>query len=192
MTMLSVLIPTTGRRPEMLAQVIAAIRSEHPAAQILTVTGLTWGAGLNYLARRRALGDYWSCSCDDTVPHPGWLDAAILMLEEGLTPASRYLHEDGSPLRPGTDDAPHRAPVDWCRSFLLTPAIYQEIGPFIDATWYADIDYSERLAASGRPITACDGYTFTHLAGERDWLDQDEEDRSRGLYERSQRERGVA
>lgn len=180
--MISVLIPTTGRRLDLLVQVEQAFYAQHGAAvEVLTVAGLTWGAGLNQLARR-AEGDYWSCCCDDTVPVPGWFDAARPLVDAGLTPASRYLHPDGSPLHP-VDAQAHGTPVSWCRSFLLTPEIFAEVGEFLDCTWYADIDYSERLEASGRRIVACDGYAFTHLAGERDWLTREEEDRSRELYE---------
>ncbi len=178
----AVLIPTVGGRDEMLDRVRAAYFQQAPDFYVLTVGGYSWGEGLNVLARN-APGDYWFCGCDDVLPHEGWFGAARRMVDDGLTPATRYFDVAGEPLRPGTDDAPGGTPIAWCRSFLLTPAIYAEVGPFLDATWWADIDYSERLAASGRPVTACDGFSFTHLDGPRDWLTVEEHDRQRALYE---------
>lgn len=191
MTELSVLIPTTGRRKLMLDEVRTAIVLQLPDAEILTCEGFSWGEGLNLLAMT-AKGEYLSCCCDDTVPLPGWFDAGRAMLDEGYTPASRYLNVDGSPLKPGTDDAPHGSVVAWCRSFLLTQEIFREVGYFIDATWYADVDYSERLRASGREILACDGFVFTHLNGERDWQTAEVTSGELDAYHESHRRQGIA
>lgn len=180
MTELSVLIPTVGTRPEMLRQVIDAVYDTVPDVEVLLETGVSWGEGLNRMVAR-ASGRYLSCCCDDTVPLPGWFEAGRAMLDQGVMPASRYLHPDSEPLRRGWDDAPHGTRVDWCRSFLLTPGLYFKVGAFIDATWYADIDYSERLVKAGWPIHACDGFAFTHLGGIRDWHTPE-----RDLYEQEQ------
>ena len=186
---LSVLIPTVGNREAMLFQVVAAVKAEHPDAEVLTIEGHSWGEGLNRLIER-ASGDYLSCCCDDTIPHEGWFEAGRAMLDEGAMPASRYFTVDGIPLR-DVDDAPHGFEVGWCRSFLLTPQIYERVGPFIDTSWYVDFDYSERLTEAGIPVRACDGYSFTHLAGPRHWLTATEELRQRAAYEASRRRRGV-
>lgn len=179
---LSVLIPTTGRREEMLARVEHEFHRQHDAdVEVLIVAGLSWGYGLNQLARR-AKGDYWYCGTDDTLPHEGWFDAARPVVDSGKTPASRYFRADGEPLHP-MDTAEHGEPLTWCRAFLLTPDIFTEVGEFIDTTWWADINYSERLNVAGYPIVGCDGYSFTHLDGERDWLTIEEENRQRELYE---------
>lgn len=180
--LVSILIPTVGGRDELLAQVAAAFRETVPGCEVMRVGGHSWGAGLNHLALF-AKGSYWLTACDDILPEPGWFEPARAMVDQGLTPATRYFNLEGQPLRPGTDDAPHGAPIDWCRSFLLTPAIFEEVGEFMDATWWADIDYSERLSASGRPVTACDGFRFTHLDGPRGWLTKAEEKRQHDLYE---------
>jgi GT2 family glycosyltransferase len=182
------LIPTLGTRPELLERVIAAYREQ--GCKLYTVQGMSWGAGLNDLMHMVGeCFDYLSCSCDDTVPQPGWFEAARELVDEGLTPASRYFHPDGEPLNPDADLLPHRTPMTWCRSFLLTPAIFAEVGPFIDATWYADIDYSERLTASGRPIVACDGFAFTHISDERDWRTAEVAEHELEQYELSVRRR---
>lgn len=187
--LVSVLIPTLPARADLLARVSKRFREtlHDVGVEILTVEGCSWGEGLNVLAEQ-ARGQYWSCACDDTEPSdPIWFSAARAMLDSGLTPASRYFNVAGEPLRPGTDDAPHGTPIAWCRSFLLTPAIFREVGPFLDATWWTDIQYSERLHAAGRPVTACEHYSFTHLDGPRDWLTKDEENRQRELYEEAAR-----
>jgi hypothetical protein len=187
---LSVLIPTTGRREELLFRVEQAVRFTVPQAEILTVEGKTWGAGLNELIPL-ARGAYVSCCCDDTIPVQGWFDAGRKTLDAGMMPASRYLNPDGSPLRPGWDDAEHGARIPWCRSFLLTHQLYETVGPFIDATWFADIDYSERLVLAGRPVVACDGYSFVHLDGERDWQTGEVTAREEEAYKESHRRQGI-
>ena len=70
-------------------------------------------------------------------------------------------------------------------------AIYAKVGPFIDATWYADWDYSERLVKAGYPIIATDGFAFTHLHGPRSWLTQAEDERQRREYEASHIRQGL-
>ena len=89
------------------------------------------------------------------------------------------------------DEIPGGVPVGWCRSFLLTREIYERVGPFIDATWYADWDYSERLVAAGIPIVSCDGFAFTHLDGPRGWLTAAEDARQRAEYEASHRRQSI-
>ena len=187
---LSVLIPTVGGRDSLLVQVQEAIRREHPTAELLVIRGHSWGMGLNLLAAV-AQGEYWSCCCDDTIPQPGWFEAGRAMLDSGSEPASRYFNVDGTPLH-AVDEMPHGERLPWCRSFLLTPHIYSEVGPFIDATWYSDWDYSERLIAAGYPILACDGFSFTHLDGDRAWNTPAEDARQRSEYEASHQRQGIA
>jgi GT2 family glycosyltransferase len=195
---LSVLIPTTGRRPELLERCLEAYTDRHGVPpgiapvvpEVAVIDGYTWGEGLNQLAKR-ASGDYWLCICDDTLPWPGWFEAAKAKVDAGFTPASRYFQPTGEPLHP-SDMIPDGEIVPWCRSFLLTPEIYDEVGPFIDTTWYADTDYSERLRASGREIVGCDGFCFTHLNGERDWLTAEEQARELLEYQKSHERQGIS
>ena len=190
MTELSVLIPTVGTRPAMLDKVTAAITEQLPDAEIITRVSKSWGEGLNEMIPQAA-GEYLSCCCDDTVPVPGWFEAGRAMLDSGVMPASRYWNVDGSPVHP-VDEMPHGEQLGWCRSFLLTPDIYELVGPFIDATWYADWDYSERLVAKGIPILACDGFSFIHLDGIREWMTPEEDIRQRREYEASHARQGIA
>lgn len=189
MTDLSILIPTTGRREELLRVVTATYTAQYPDAEILTCEDRTWGWGLNDLIAQ-ASGEYLLCGCDDTLPHAGWFEAGRVTLDAGKEPASRYFRRDGTPLHE-RDATPHGQPVGWCRAFLLTPDIFREVGPFIDATWYADIDYSERLETAGWPIVACDGFAWTHLDGERDWQTPEMDAYEREQYMESHRQRGI-
>lgn len=184
----AILIPTLPNRTAELAIVTAEFERQGFPVYIWRIGG-SWGAGLNALAGvllEATTYAYWFTGCDDIVPHEGWFDAARAMLEREASPASRYFHPGGEPLNPAADNLPHGTPMTWCRSFLLTPAIYREVGPFIDATWYADIEYSERLDAAGWPIRACDGFSFTHLDTTlRDWRTEDVAAAELAEYERS-------
>lgn len=183
---ISVLIPTVGTRPGELLDVIQAFQNQHgDEVEVLSHEGGSWGNGLNILAQR-ARGSFWLTCCDDTVPHKGWLAAALPVLESQRMPASRYLHPDGSGLH-AFDELPDGEPLSWTRSFLLTAALYEQVGPFIDTTWWADVDYSERLLDAGWPIVTCDGYTFTHLPTEREWLTPEREQQERETYEARRR-----
>ena len=169
MISVSVLIPTLPNRADHLKLTLAGFTGNPVSKEILTITGHTWGEGLNQLAKK-AQGEYWLCCCDDTVPAYGWFWNAKIMLDGGVFyPASAYFHPDGTPLHP-MDEYLHGTPTGWCRSFLLTRELYEECGPFMDATWYTDIEYSERISHTGREIVACKGFDFTHLGSERDWL----------------------
>lgn len=170
---LSILIPTTGRRDHLLIECVKAYADEHPDAQLIITDRYSWGEGCNQLAAE-ATGDHWLLACDDIVPVAGWYDAALEMLETGVVPMSHYWTPEGEPLNPKYDGLAHGTPVDWTRTFFLTPGLYREIGPLLDATWYTDLDYSERLIAAGWPIQACDGFSFLHLHGERDWATEAE------------------
>jgi hypothetical protein len=62
----------------------------------------------------------------------------------------------------------HGGSYPWSRCFMLPTETVLQLGPMIDATWYADIEYSERLTAAGWRIEARNGYWFTHLEAPRE------------------------
>lgn len=187
MTDLTVMIGTCGTRPEMLAQVEEAFERENPDAEVIVCEGVSWGAAMNEMAEV-ASGRYLLTACDDTLPRPGWFGAARAMVDQGVQPACRFYELDGSitPTWPGLDGCAHGTPVPWTRLMLLTPEILDRVGPLIDASWYVDIDYANRMRAAGIEILACDGYEFTHLDGARDWKTPEEDARCRREFERSQ------
>jgi hypothetical protein len=182
--LVSVLIPTLPERAAMLAQVVEGFEADTVEVEVLTCEGRSWGGGVNELAGG-ARGGYWLTCCDDTVPLPGWFRNARVMLDGGAMPASRYLDLEGRGLKPEIDEAPHGTPLPWSRSFLWTPGLYERLGPMLDLTWWTDIEYSERIVDAGIPIRACEGFSFTHLAGERTWLTDEEHDRQRETYEQA-------
>lgn len=177
----------------MLREVITAYgtRSSPAEVEVLTIEEHTWGGGLNELSRR-AQGAYWFCAADDAVPQGGWFQAGLEALEAGVIPAARFHNQNGTPTHAQIDAAPHGHPVGWTRLFLLTPEIYAQVGAFLDASWYLDFDYSERLIAAGYPIDATDGFSFVHLDGDRDWLDEETDRRDHEIWQASVRARQAA
>ena len=192
MVSLSVLIPTTGRRPEILSRVSALWRESAAAegytVEILTTCLYTWGGGVNHLGPF-AKGDYVALVPDDVLPCPGLFGTAAEAIDEGVIPVGRYFHENGEPLHEHIDLLQDGDPGPWSRCFILPADTFREIGAMLDATWFADIEYSERLSAAGWRFEARAGYYFEHLDSERDWLTDEEQERSRSLYEQSVRER---
>lgn len=178
---LSVLIPTLSGREGELFQTVAGYRATVPDAEILTVSDLSWGAGLNLLAARSS-GDLLLLAPDDAVPSPGWFEAAYGFLTRGIAPGARYLRPDGSG-EVDKDEFPDGTPCTWTRLFLLQRSLFERLGPMIDTTWWADIEYSERIVDSGIPMQTCWGFSFSHIDGDRSWNTEVEERRQRELYE---------
>jgi hypothetical protein len=178
---LSVLIPTLRGREGVLFETTAAYRASAPGCEILTVEGLSWGAGLNELLPRSS-GELVIYAADDAAPLAGWLEAASAFLESGRIPAARYLDRDGKGLVE-QDDSPDGTACAWTRHFCLPRELAQRLGPLLDLTWWADIELSERIVDSGLRLEVCSGYAFTHLDGDRSWLTEQEEARQRELYE---------
>lgn len=177
----TVLIPTVGGRDAMLAQ--ARMAYAHEGHGVHAITGTTWGGGCNALTAAHLDADYLLFACDDKLPLEGWFDAARQMLDAGIIPQSQNLTVQGYPVHEYYDDLPHGAKADWTRDFLLTPAIYEKVGPMLDTTWFTDFDYSQRLVAAGYPMQACAGFTFTHLDAPREWATDQVLDRERRVYE---------
>lgn len=187
----TIIIPTVGGREEMLHRVIDAFAVQG-FEDIVTVQGLSWGAGINRAIEDGVCtGRRWLTCCDDTVPDPGWHVNAFAMFDAGVTPVVRYYGEDGLPNVPGVDDVNHGRDMSWTRFFLLDQQIYDLCGPLLDTTWWADVDYSEKMLKAGRPLRACDGFRFTHLNAPRDWLTPEREQLERGRYEQSHRDQGI-
>ena len=191
---LSVLIPTTGRRPEILSRVATRwewlARAEGYTIEILTTSVYTWGEGCNYLMTR-AKGETVALVPDDVLPCEGLYTNAKRDLDHQVMRLGRYFHENGQPLHEAMDLLEHGCSYPWSRCFMLPTETVLQLGPMIDATWYADIEYSERLTAAGWRIEARNGYWFTHLEAPRDWLTDEEEQRSRDLYDTAVRERNL-
>lgn len=184
-----VCIPTVGGRDAMLRQTVDAWADQlHSGIKTFWVDGYTWGEGCNRIASLCCGGGYYTdpdylvFAADDCVPRPGALKAAVdHWLTTGTIPGARF-YQDGQPLAAGFDDLPAGTATTWTRLFLLTPEVYRQVGPLLDISWFADFDYSDRLAEAGYPITVCDGFAFDHLDGERTWAVDGEVDRQRRVY----------
>ena len=192
---LSVLIPTTGRRPEILSRVARrwewCARDEGYTVEILTTNLYSWGEGCNYLMTR-AKGEHVALVPDDVFPCEKLYTRAKYALADRVMPLGRYFHENGQPLNEAIDHLDDSKPYPWSRCFLLPFDTAKLLGPMIDATWYADIQYSERLIDAGWKIEARRDYWFTHLEAPRDWLTPEEEQRSRDLYDNAKLQKGTA
>lgn len=181
---LSVLIGTTGKRKPLLRQVDRAYREDSWQSydlEVIVKSGGTWGGNLNEAAKE-ATGDYWYLGTDDTAPWPGWFAAGRARLDGHELPVPRYFHPNGDPLH-SWDNVPAGTSVPWCRATLLTPAMWEEIGGMMDSTWYADIRLSDQLRALGYDLKATDGFCFTHLGTERDWMFPGVTEYEQKLYE---------
>lgn len=187
---LSVLIPTLAGREGVLGETVGGYRATAPGCKILTVEGRSWGAGLNELTAMTD-SEWLLFAPDDALPHPGWLEAAMGFWSRGWFPAARYLDLEGEPCH-GQDGLADGEPVTWTRLFLLRRELFERLGPMIDATWWADIEYSERIVDAGFSCHSCGGFVFTHLDGDRSWLTEAEETRQRLVYEARVREKSVA
>ena len=187
MTDVAVCIPTVPERADMCERTIAAYLAQSDGDELFvevgTISGHTWGGGCNELAGHTIFAsDYLLFGCDDAVPHPGAVAAAVRFhVETGDLPGCRFL-EAGVPLDPSYDARPHGQETPWCRLFLLPPAVYQQVGPLLDLTWYTDIHYCQRLNEHGYRIRMCDGFTFDHLDPPRTWAVNGEVERQHAVY----------
>jgi GT2 family glycosyltransferase len=200
MIRVAVCIPSVPERDAICTQTMTAFLAQSGEGLDLRVSvrairGHTWGGGCNALAQELLAGDaqpdYLLFGCDDAVPRPGALAAALRFYRdlpaEGYTwgtqplPGCRF-YQDGAPLDPSYDARPHGVETPWCRLFLLPPAVYTSVGPLLDLTWYTDIDYCQRLNEAGHRILMCDGFSFDHLNPPRSWAVNGEVERQHRVY----------
>lgn len=191
MTRVAVCIPSLPERTVMCADTMTtylAQTTEDLQVSVEAIRGHTqWGEGCNQLANsghRLSLDpdDYLLFTCDDAVPRPGALAAAVAHHRAtGQIPGCRF-YQHGEPMDPSYDAAPHGQVSPWTRIFLLTRATYAQVGPLLDITWYSDIDYCQRLNEHGYTITMCDGFSFDHLDAPRSWAANGEVQRQHAVY----------
>lgn len=198
MTHVAVLIPYLEERLEsgMVAQVQNSyveelLRSDGPTITTHLLTGGSWGGLHNQLCRAHLSdSDYLLLANDDCPIHPGAIGAAVAHLRRGEIPGCRFLTVDGEPLDPSYDAKPAGEETPWTRLFLLTPGIFEKVGPLMDLSWFVDIDYCQRLREAGFRITMCDSFTFTHLDAPRTWATPEVVAAQREEYHRACRAAG--
>lgn len=106
---------------------------------------------------------------DDAEPHPGWLDTAVSMLEQGVAPSARMLQADGSLQGCGSmgggmllGECETGTP---CRSGpipIVTREMWNRVGEFMPGHYYCDDDWHWRASRLGYDTQVCREYCFTH------------------------------
>lgn len=188
----SVLIPTMGRRADLLKHVTERYLETIPHENEIIVNDddATIGAKTNALAKL-ATGDVWMFGVDDALPHPGWFEAGLEVLRAGQVPAARFLTPGGSPDGPA-DTLASGVVVKHTRLLFTFPDLWHRVGECIDANWRTDVDHSERIIEAGVQIVACQGFAFTHLNGARDWQTAQGKMRDKAAYRASRVRRGLS
>ena len=112
---------------------------------------------------------------DDLVPEPGWLGAALPVLEAGELPAPRvwdfYRTEAGAQSQ--LIDGPVGALCNFTRVPILTSRMAEAIGPWPEIAYFADCWLSDAARARGWPTRVTEGYDFVHHWSQVGRLDGD-------------------
>lgn len=153
----SVIIPTVTGREASLQRTIDGYRATATAQLELLVVrdrpscGHAWNE-----AAAAASGEYLHVTADDLVPHPGWLDAALVCLEDGAVPSPWLdLPWGGTDGEVGPDGGDARmTPLPFLRT--------HDWPGLPDIGYWSDYAVSDRLLKDGHRIRWCHGYRFTH------------------------------
>lgn len=184
MEAVAVCIGTLTGREEYLEQVVEAWEAQDDCVVFVGVLkdkplGTSW----NMLAESAFMAEWLIFAADDQEPWPGALDSALTYLHANPGCVAGFrLHQNGEPLDAGYDAKLHGEQTSWARCWLLHRTIYRQVGPFLELSWYLDIDYSQRLTEAGFPIRMVDGFGGDHLDAPRDWLNPTEQDRQYQAY----------
>jgi hypothetical protein len=155
------------------------------SVQVATVRGSSLGMAWNACVRltEKYPWDYIMFTADDQAPWDYTLDAAISWLDKHPYDVAGFrLHQYGLPLDPNYDALAHGETTPWARGWLMRPHIYAQVGPFLDLSWYLDIEYSQRLAGAGYSIRMLRGFGGDHLDAPRTWLTDTERQRQYQAY----------
>lgn len=176
-----ILLKTTGDRPEMLAEAVAAW--ERVADAELRIVGgrEPLGVGINRGYQDVEDDEIAVQVCDDTVPLFTDLEGALAMYQRREQPAPRFLRIDGTPWA-SYDGNPDGSPATWTRLPMASGRLHREIGPMLATTNFTDFDYSERLSLAGWKIRLCHAFSFTHLDGSHSWQNPELDAHELALY----------
>lgn len=172
--MISVVIPTITGREEVLRRCKQAYEETTPKPFELivvrdeTACGIAWGVG-----SKLAKGDYLHFTADDLVPHAGWAEAAIGVVDAGKFPAANVLNPVETlicpvPLEPKMASVPN----------VLVPFFNRtlwELGRWVVPIHYGSDDWITYLARRRDiPVEFCEAYKFSHSADEngRLWMNR--------------------
>jgi GT2 family glycosyltransferase len=170
----SVVVPTIKGREALCEQTVAAFRATVPAGalQIIIVKdrpciGQAWNDGAE-----ASDGEYIMLAADDVLPHPGWLEAAVLAADESYYPAPLLTLVGGGVLSTGSmgggwllTGCADWAPVCSSQFPFVSAYAWREIGPSLDIHYFADDYLAARARATGLIVAYREGYHLTHLEG---------------------------
>lgn len=187
--LISVICPTVSGREHWLEKALMSIRRTVPAFQWLVYENLPtctegWNRGIE-----RVEGDYVLLFADDLEAHPGWLQAGIDALEEGIIPCPRILNPDGSLQSCGTfaEEAENGTPSVVARIPFLTREMAQMMHPIWDRHYLSDHWITWKGEQLGWPTLVVRSMLFTHHfapEGRKDTLAADARDYKREIGER--------
>lgn len=141
------------------------------------------GASWNTLGHSAFMAQWLLFVADDQQPWPDALAAGVGYLQQHPSHvAALRLYQDGRPLDASYDAKAHGERTPWARGWLLHPGVFEQVGDFLELSWYLDIDYSQRLSEAGFPIVAVDGFGADHLDAPRDWLTPEVRERQYRAY----------
>jgi hypothetical protein len=146
--------------------------------------GVAWNASVGLVGfTGEEAWDYIMFTADDQVPWDYTLDPAISWLHRHPYDVAGFrLHQHGLPLDPSYDTLAHGETTPWARGWLMRPPVYAHVGPFLDLSWYLDIEYSQRLTEAGYSIRMLEGFGGDHLDAPRTWLTTAERERQYQAY----------
>jgi GT2 family glycosyltransferase len=171
--MISVIIPTIDSRREYLRQCLAAYDKTTREREFIVIEnesccGDAWCKGAE-----RATGDYLHFSADDLIPHTGWWQAGVEVIERGNVPAPAVYKESATAGKIGALESvggywvgyPEDGTVvkNTCVVPFCSASQWDQIGPpLAGAHYYTDNWYSLRARCAGCHIEVCYAYAFTH------------------------------
>lgn len=123
------------------------------------VCGIAWNDGI-----AAAHGDYILLSADDLEPLPGWFEAAVSAVEDGVLPAPRILNTDGSLQSCGDviEEMPDGTVVDLNRIPFASRDVMIEIGPILPIHYATDYWFSHRARELGWDSVVIRDFCFYH------------------------------
>jgi hypothetical protein len=184
---IGVVIPTVGGREAEYETCRTAYRQLSPASTHIIgqrgfgSCGAAWASGAEWCLRNGA--DAIHFTADDLIPHRGWYEEALGLLEMGIAPAPVLVETDG---RVWNTHEPAGSLVAFPRVPFVLREWWDAMPPMLHIHYQSDCWVGDRLAEQGIRMLVCDSYRFTHT-----WAQPSRKDVANPqdalLYERSRR-----
>lgn len=148
-----IVIPTIDGREDYLKHCIKSYKRTAPMAELVIIKNKpTCGSAWHEGAEKEGAFDYLHLTNDDLIAHPGWLEAAIKVADQGNVPNPLLLNRDGSIYiqAPG-------ATLPFC-----TYEQWQQVRPMYLGHFFTDNYFSDRVKDNGADWIYTLGYKFTH------------------------------